>query len=150
MSIPFLIGVAAAAGLVGALPATAAAQRPPVGVWETIDDDTHKPTSHVFIYERDGKLFGKIIKLLVDPPDSECDKCKGSRKNQRIIGMEILWDLKKDGDVWSGGRILDPKNGKDYRAKIWLEGNNRLKVRGYWFIFYRTQDWRYVGPQPTS
>jgi uncharacterized protein (DUF2147 family) len=136
--------VVAAVGLsLWAWSGEARAQGSPVGVWETIDDETHKPTAHVEIWEKDGKYFGKIVKLLVDPPDTLCTKCEGARKNQRVLGMTILWDLKKDDDEYSGGRILDPKNGKTYRCKIWREGNT-LKVRGYLFIFYRTQKWNLV------
>jgi uncharacterized protein (DUF2147 family) len=135
--------VAAAVIVFGAASGQAFAQGSPVGVWETIDDDTNKPTSHVEIWEKDGKYFAKIVKLLIDPPDTLCTKCEGERKNEKVLGMTIMWNMKKDDDEYSGGRILDPKNGKTYRCKIWREGNT-LKVRGYVFIFYRTQKWTLI------
>ena len=46
--------------------------------------------------------------------------------------MTILWGLKKDGDQFSGGEILDPKNGKIYRAKMKLvDDGAKLEVRGF-------------------
>ena len=115
------------------------------GKWRTIDDESGKPKSIIEITERSGKLYGKIIKLFQEPhedPDPVCDECETSdaRYKKKIIGMEILEGLKRDGEGFGGGTILDPANGKIYRCKIWLEGEI-LKVRGYWGPFYRTQDW---------
>ncbi len=58
--------------------------------------------------------------------------------------MTFLWGLKKDGDQYGGGEILDPKNGKIYRAKMKLiEGGRKLEVRGYigLSLFGRSQTW---------
>jgi uncharacterized protein (DUF2147 family) len=119
----------------------------PVGRWTTIDDETKKPKSVIAIYEENGKLFGKIEKLFLEPneaPNPVCDKCEGALKNQPILGMVILRDLKKDDDEWSGGKILDPGNGKTYKCKIAVEdGGKKLKVRGYigLSLIGRTQTW---------
>ena len=91
-------------------------------------------------------MYGKIVKIIINPgedPDPVCDKCPqdDERFNKKIIGMEIIRDMKKDGDEFSDGNILDPEAGKVYRCKLWLEGND-LKVRGYWGPFYRTQTWK--------
>lgn len=119
----------------------------PVGRWTTIDDETKKHKSVIAIYEENGKLFGKIEKLFREPNEEQnpvCDKCEGALKNQPIIGMVILRDLKKDDDEWSGGTILDPGNGKTYKCKIAVEdGGKKLKVRGYigLSLIGRTQRW---------
>jgi uncharacterized protein (DUF2147 family) len=122
-----------------------AAPTSPVGRWKTVDDATKKPKSIVDIYEQGGKLYGKIIKLFREPgeeADPKCDKCKGAKKDQRVIGMVILEGLTKDGDEWKGGTITDPANGKTYRCKIALE-NGKLKVRGFVGVSLlgRTQYW---------
>ena len=116
-----------------------------VGKWKTIDDETGKEKSIVEIFEVKGKYYGKITKLFRTPeedPDPICDECDEDdpRYKKKVIGMEIVKDLAKDGDEFSGGTILDPKIGKVYRCRIWREGEN-LKVRGYWGPFYRTQTW---------
>ena len=114
-----------------------------VGTWKTIDDEDGKATSHVSIYEEDGKIYGKVIKL-IDPESTICTKCKDDKKDKPIEGMVILWDLKqKKSNIWDGGKIMDPKNGKEYKCSIELEDANTLKVRGYigFSLFGRTQVW---------
>jgi uncharacterized protein (DUF2147 family) len=119
------------------------------GTWVTIDDETNKKKSLVKIYKKsDGKLYGKIIKLYRTPSQDQdpiCDKCTDDRKNKKIIGMDIIRGLSytSDDKVWESGTIMDPAKGKEYKAKIWLDENNkkRLNVRGYVAFFYRTQTW---------
>ncbi len=122
-----------------------AQQDPIIGKWKTIDDETGEPKSIVEIYMRNGKFYGRIDSLFRKPgedPNPKCDKCPEDdpRYNQPILGMEIIKDMVKDGDEYKGGTILDPKKGKIYRCKLWLE-DGKLKVRGYLAIFYRTQTW---------
>lgn len=124
--------------------ATALAQETPVGMWKTIDDETGNERSIVEIYEEGGKLFARVTEFFPaedEPAEPVCENCKGDRKDQPVLGMVIMWDMEQDDDEWSGGKILDPKNGKTYRCKIWIEDNGNLKVRGYLGPFYRTQTW---------
>ena len=117
-----------------------------IGQWQTIDDKTGKPRSIVEIYEQAGKINGKIVQLFRKPeedPDPICRKCTDSRKDQKVMGMVILEQLELTGKEWSGGKILDPANGKIYDCKIWLE-EGKLKVRGYLGLFFRTQTWQRV------
>ena len=122
-----------------ATPNVALADDAPIGTWKTIDDETGEAKSLVKIYERDGKLYGKIIKLFKNP-DATCDACEGEDHGAPIKGMVIMWALEQDGDEWAGGKIFDPKKGKTYKCKIWLDGD-KLKVRGYAGPFFRTQTW---------
>ena len=112
-----------------------------IGHWQTIDDKTEKPKSIVELYQKGDKVFGKVVDLLIKPDDSLCKECKGDLKNQPIVGMNIITDLEAKDDSYSGGEILDPGNGKTYDAKIWLEDDKTLKVRGYLGFFFRTQTW---------
>ena len=98
------------------------------------------------IFEKGGKIYGKIIKLYRkqgEDPDPVCDECDSddSRYKKKIIGMEIITDMSRSGDEYDEGNILDPENGKIYRCKLWIE-NSDLKVRGYWGPFFRTQTWK--------
>lgn len=120
----------------------------PVGVWRTIDDKTKKERSVIRISETEsGELRGVVEKIFDQPGDDPahlCKECKAERKDQPIIGMTILWGLKKEGEGWAGGEILDPKNGKIYRAKMSLsEDGNSLNVRGFIGVSLigRTQVW---------
>jgi len=115
------------------------------GKWNSFDEDTNKIESVIEVYKKNGKAYAKIIEI-TDPERQEatCFKCKGKRKDQRILGMDILTGLKKDDDEWSGGKILDPKNGKEYKCYIKLLDDNTLKLRGYVGIsmFGRTAIWK--------
>lgn len=118
------------------------------GKWKTIDDETGDETSIVDIYEKGDKIFGKVVKIFPKPGDDAdpvCSECPedDSRFNKKVIGMEIIRNMKHVDDHYADGDILDPKIGKIYRCKLWLEGND-LKVRGYWGPFYRTQTWKKV------
>ncbi len=102
------------------------------GKWNSFDEETNKIESTIEVYKKDGKAFAKIISI-TDPArqTATCLECKGKRKNERILGMDILTGLEEDGDEWSGGKILDPKNGKEYKCYIKLLDKNTLKLRGY-------------------
>lgn len=118
------------------------------GKWKTIDDSNGEERSIVELYDRNGLVYGKVIKTFLKPsedPDPVCDQCSPDdhRYNKKIIGMEILQKMKKSGNEYSDGDILDPENGRVYRCKIWIEDGD-LKVRGYWGPFYRTQTWKKV------
>lgn len=122
------------------------AQSAVTGSWKTIDDETGKEKSIVEIFERNGLVYGKVVRLYPapgDPADPVCDACdqKDARYRKKVIGMEILLNMKKTGSEYTGGTILDPKNGKVYSCKIWREGED-LKVRGYLGPFFRTQTWK--------
>jgi len=116
-----------------------------VGKWKTIDDETGKEKSIVEIFKKGDKYFGKIIDIIdVTKRNNKCDLCEDSRKDQPILGMEIIKDLEQDDDEFEDGTILDPNNGKIYDCKIWLEDKNTLNVRGYIMFFFRTQEWHRV------
>ena len=113
------------------------------GKWKTIDDNTGKARSIVEIIEKDGKAYGKILKLFREPGeelDPICDECTDYRKDEKVIGLSIITAMVKDGTEWEDGEILDPENGKIYDCKIWVE-DEKLQVRGYVAFFFRTQTW---------
>ena len=119
----------------------------PIGTWKTIDDETKQAKSYVEIFEKDGKLYGKVTKILTKgKEDAKCTDCSGALKNKPILGMQILSGLKKDGKEWNGGKIIDPNSGKEYKATMSLNGNDKLDVRGFIGISLvgRTQTWQRV------
>ncbi len=144
MRIQILLPIALGLTLISA---QSAANENPVGLWRTIDDKSGKEKSLVRVTESNGQLQLTVEKLFREPgeePNPLCDKCPGEKKNKPVIGMQIGSGLKKDGDVWSGGEILDPQNGKTYRCKVWLEDNGKkLNVRGFIgvSVLGRTQIW---------
>src|SRR4051812_41642257 len=95
----------------------------PVGRWITFDDDTGAPDGVIEIREVGGELQGRIAAFLQpDPndPNPICSRCSGDKKDKPVLGLTFLWALKREGNEWTGGRVLDPRNGEIYRAKIAL------------------------------
>ena len=130
----------------GALAFPVFAQTTPAGVWHTIDDKTGEVSSEVRITDNAGVLSGRIEKLLRKnaKQDDVCDKCSDDRKDKPVLGMEIIRGARKtEGrDVWEGGKILDPDNGKEYTLRLTpIDRGKRLEVRGYIAFFFRTQTW---------
>lgn len=113
------------------------------GTWKTIDDNTQEANSHIQIYEQNGKLYGKIVKLLRHKPDRKCDNCPGERKDKPVLNMVIMEDMEHKDGYYQSGRVLDPQKGKWYSCSMWLKDDdpNVLIVRGYLWPFYRTQNW---------
>ncbi len=130
------------------------AEATPAGTWKQVDDVTGQATSLIQITRKQGKFEAKVLKMLYMTPEQftrdgmppHCTQCKGERHNQPITGMTIMWGVHKGNknNVWDGGHILDPNNGKTYKVKLSLKDHgSKLAVRGYIFIplFGRTQVW---------
>jgi len=118
-----------------------------IGKWKTIDDETGEAKSIVEIYEKSGKIYGKVVDILREGHKKDvCVKCDGAEKNKPILGMVIINGLKKDGSEYNGGTILDPTSGKKYKCYVTLESPDKLKLRGYVGISLmgRTQYWTRV------
>jgi uncharacterized protein (DUF2147 family) len=145
---------AALALVLAALPAppataddTPAGANSPIGLWKTIDDKTGAPRAIVRIYEQDGLLFGKIENSF--KPGAEhrvCAVCSDERKDQPILGLIIIRNMKRTDGEYSGGDILDPDTGSIYHCKMHVEGGTRLVVRGYigFSLLGRNQTWQRV------
>lgn len=106
------------------------------GFWTTIDDETKQAKSVVQIYEYNGKYFGRVVDLLKNKEARA--KIAG---NPKILGLDIIWDLKKDGKKYKAGEILDPQKGKVYGCEIWRDGED-LIVRGKIAFLGRNQTWK--------
>jgi len=144
--------VAAGLGLAFASTFAAAQATSAAGLWKTVDDSTKKEKSLVRITEAGGVYTGKVEKFL-DPataPDMVCKECSDERKGQPVLGMTIIRNIRQSADdkaEFEGGEILDPNNGKVYKAKLKLVDNgSKLDVRGYigMPMLGRTQTWQRV------
>lgn len=115
-----------------------------VGKWKTFDDQTGEAKSIVAIIEKDGKYHGKVIEILnPEKKNSKCEKCPGDDKGKPIEGLVIIKNLTKKGEEYTGGTIIDPQSGKEYKCSIKPNGTSKLEVRGYIGISLigRTQTW---------
>jgi uncharacterized protein (DUF2147 family) len=127
-----------------------------IGTWKTVDDETGRTKSHVQVFKKGDKYHAKIIQLLDEQTlkdsgekrfeDIKCTKCPSAHgKGQLMYGLEIIWDMDKASDKWSGGSIMDPKKGKVYTCTMWMDesdsSGDQLMIRGWVGFFYRTQTW---------
>lgn len=115
------------------------------GKWNSTNDETGEIDSVIEIYKKENKAYAKVIKIM-DPSrqNSVCTACEGPNKNKRILGLNILTGLEKNDDEWSGGEILDPRNGSVYKCYIKLVNKDKLKIRGFIgvSIFGKTKYWQ--------
>ncbi len=107
-----------------------------MGKWVTEAGD-----AQVEIYEQNGKVNGKIVWLSKGPDTKDVHNSDEKLRSRKLMGVNILSGLSKKKDKWEGGRIYNPKNGKNYKCSIWVEGKE-LKVRGYIGFLYETQTWK--------
>jgi uncharacterized protein (DUF2147 family) len=114
------------------------------GKWYSLDPDTGENESIIQVYQKGDEVYAKIETILrEEDKDKTCIECSGEDKDKPIEGLVIMKGLKKDGEEYNGGKILDPKNGKYYKCYITLEEENKLKLRGYigFSVIGRTEYW---------
>ena len=107
-----------------------------MGKWITEAGD-----AKVEIYKAGDKINGKIVWLQKGPETKDEHNPNEKLRSRKLMGVNILSGLEAKKDKWENGRIYNPKNGKDYKCTIWLEGD-KLKVRGYIGFLYETQTWK--------
>ena len=142
---PLGAGLGVLGGMLLLATAQAADPNSPAGKWKTIDDKSGKPKSIVQITDSNGVLTGKIVELLEGASEKTCSKCEGDLKDKPLVGMCILWDWKKEGDEWTGGKIFNPADGGTYTSKARLtDGGKTLDVTGKWMFFSKQQKWQRI------
>lgn len=114
-----------------------------IGQWETYDDQTKEKKSVIEIYKTHNIYYAKIIETFIGEKNAICEICKGIKKDKPIIGLVIIENIRKNGNEFDGGSILDPESGESYKCRLKLINNKKLKVRGFLgiSIFGRTQYW---------
>lgn len=117
-----------------------------VGLWKTVNENTKQPESIIAIYKYGNEYYGKIIATydrqgnFEEYGEKRQSRAPGVQGNPYYVGLDIIWGLKKDGNHYTDGKILDPEKGKIYGAELWNDRGN-LVVRGKLFIFGRNQIW---------
>lgn len=115
-----------------------------LGRWKTIDDLSGKEKGIVEIFERSGVFYARIVEIFENENrNKKCTLCSGDDKDKPYVGLIIIRGLRKDGDEYNGGKVVDPKIGRYYKCYLKLEEKDKLKVRGYIGVplLGRTQYW---------
>lgn len=115
-----------------------------------MDDKTGKPSGLVQLYEQNGKVYGKILRI-AKGYKTHCADCPGKLAGKPVAGLRFLWGFSpKGGGRWSDGELIDPETGNIYRGSLNLtDHGNKLLLRGYWLFFWRTQTWVRAGSPST-
>jgi uncharacterized protein (DUF2147 family) len=117
----------------------------PVGWWQPIDNKTGDPLGLIRIYEQRGLFFGRIEPASPsDDTSVKCTRCSDERKDQPVIGLVLIRNMRREGDEYVGGDILDPESGRIFGCKFHLvDGGVKLIMRGFigLSLFGRSQTW---------
>ena len=130
------------------VPTTGRAAEPTAaGLWEK-RDDSGQPQGWFRIADRNGAYQGQIVKMFPkpgqDPASWRCTKCDGEQKDAPVLGITFIKGMKRQGLAYEDGKILDPRDGSTYSARMDLSPDGRqLSVRGYLGISLlgKTETW---------
>jgi hypothetical protein len=106
------------------------------GFWQAFNDDG-RPGGVFYFYEKNGLYEGRLVKAVTypdEPPDDPlCKACTGEKKNQPMMGLVIVYGMKRHGAAkYEDGHILDPRDGKIWSAELDVTPDNKkLNLRGY-------------------
>lgn len=129
------------------LPAGHAADPSIAGVWSLPvlkGKDKGKERFQVEIFEKDGVYYGKIVKLTLLPENALCTKCKKERKDKPLMGMLMLWNLKKEAGRYVEGKIYDVEEGKEYKCSITQITPDKLQVTASLLFLSESHYWTRV------
>lgn len=101
-------------------------------------------SGQVEIYQKEGRLFGRVLRYHV--PDQRDENNPDPKLRSRpLVGIDMIADFQfaPENGRWEGGTIYDADSGRTYRGFLWVDPDDTetLWARGYlgFSIFGRTE-----------
>jgi uncharacterized protein (DUF2147 family) len=138
-----------------------AANDPILGYWFSLDEETGEPNA-AWLIERDsqGKAIGRTVYFYDDAQDilaTELDRTYsgiplgGDLRTQQLRTVPLIYGLDwRERGRWSGGHIIDPRDGKRYGCELILHqpdsrravnGQITLEIKGKVLFFSQSEYW---------
>lgn len=118
------------------------------GVWSMPalkGKDKGKERLQVEISEKDGVYSGKIVKLSGGKPaNALCATCKKERRGKPLMGMQVLWNLKKEAGRYVDGMVYDVDEGAEYKCSATLASPDQLKITACILFLCESHYWTKV------
>jgi uncharacterized protein (DUF2147 family) len=83
-------------------------------------------------------VCGHIVWAWDETPQDIADK-------RPLVGRRVIDGMRPDGGArWTGGRLYNPEDGRDYKGFVQLQSPSRLQVQGCVLFVCQKQIWRRV------
>jgi uncharacterized protein (DUF2147 family) len=112
------------------------------GVWLTNGEK-----AQVEIASCGAAMCGRVLHVVAGPDGDVARDAHNPDPKLRaraVVGLQVLTGFKPDNEVWTGGRVYDPEEGKSYSGSLELQPDGMLKLTACLSILCQSELWKRV------